>query len=29
MTNLSREELDRLLDPMQLTQGGVKAEGGG
>jgi fumarate hydratase class II len=29
MTNLSREELNRLLDPMQLTQGGVKAEGGG
>ena len=29
MTNLSREELDRLLDPRQLTAGGVKAEGGG
>jgi fumarate hydratase class II len=29
MTDLSREELDRLLDPRQLTTGGVKAEGGG
>ena len=31
MTELSREELDRLLDPQQLTTGGVgvKAEGGG
>lgn len=29
MTNLPKEELDRLLDPRQLTAGGIKAEGGG
>ena len=29
MTNLSREELDRLLDPRQLTAGGIRVEGGG
>jgi fumarate hydratase class II len=29
MTTLSREELDRLLDPRQLTAGGVRVEGGG
>jgi len=28
-TSLSAAELDRLLDPRELTQGGVKAEGGG
>jgi fumarate hydratase class II len=29
MTSLPKEELDRLLDPRQLTAGGIKAEGGG
>jgi fumarate hydratase class II len=28
-TKLSEEELNRLLDPRELTRGGVKAEGGG
>jgi fumarate hydratase class II len=28
-TNLSRKELDRLLDPTELTRGGIKAGGGG
>ena len=29
MTNLSREELDKLLDPAKLTEGGIQASGGG
>jgi len=29
MTNLSRKELDQLLDPTELTRGGIKAGGGG
>ena len=29
MTQLSPEELARLLDPRALTQGGGKADGGG
>jgi fumarate hydratase class II len=29
MTDLSAEELDRLLDPRQLTEGGIQAAGGG
>lgn len=29
MTDLTKEDLDRLLDPRQLTSGGIKAEGGG
>lgn len=29
LTQLPPEELDRLLDPRELTKGGVKAEGGG
>ncbi len=29
MTNLSREELDQLLDPTKLTEGGIQAGGGG
>lgn len=28
-TQLSKEELDRLLDPRELTKGGIKTEGGG
>ncbi|MBV9696813.1 MAG: aspartate ammonia-lyase, partial [Gammaproteobacteria bacterium] len=28
-TNLSREELQRLLDPAELTRGGIKGRGGG
>jgi fumarate hydratase, class II len=28
-TKLSEEELQRLLDPLELTKGGIKAEGGG
>jgi fumarate hydratase class II len=29
LTNLSAEELARLLDPLELTRGGVKGGGGG
>jgi fumarate hydratase class II len=29
MTDLPRQELDRLLDPTELTRGGIKAGGGG
>jgi fumarate hydratase class II len=29
MTSLSRKELDQLLDPSELTRGGIKAGGGG
>jgi fumarate hydratase, class II len=29
MTDVPRQELDRLLDPMELTRGGIKAGGGG
>jgi fumarate hydratase class II len=29
MTNLKREELERLLDPKSLTEGGIKSGGGG
>jgi fumarate hydratase class II len=29
MTDLSRQQLDRLLDPTELTRGGIKAGGGG
>jgi len=29
MTKLSREELDKLLDPTELTKGGIKGGGGG
>jgi len=29
MTNLTRDQLDRLLDPTELTRGGIKGGGGG
>ncbi len=29
MTDLSKEELDRLLDPRKMTEGGVDAAGKG
>ena len=29
MTNLPREQLEKLLDPAELTSGGIKGGGGG